>query len=201
MRSLRFLPALALILSAALPAAEQGLVPAFKASGTVMAPITIELYTDFQCPHCRAFYLEVLPLLEHDFIKTGKVRLIHRDLPLPQFQFSRTAMHYANAAGQIGKYDAVSLQLFQSQPEWGQNGNVEAAVARVLTPAEMEKVHNIIKNDRHLDDSVEQDLKMAHEVDDVMSTPGIVIVIKGKRETINGAPPYSSLKAYLESKL
>lgn len=199
MRLLRVLPALPLILCAALSADNP--VPAFKESGTVMAPITIELYTDFQCPHCRAFYLEELPLLVNDFVKTGKVRLIHRDFPLPQFQFSKTAMHYANAAGQIGKYDAVSLQLFQSQPEWGQNGNVDAAVAKVLTPAEMEKVRDIIKTDKHLDDSVAQDVKMANETDHVMSTPALVIVIKGQRETINGAPPYPSLKAYLESKL
>lgn len=200
MQMLRALPALALILSAALPAAEKQ-PPAFKISGSATAPVTLELYTDFQCPHCRAFYLETLPLLTNDFIKTGKVRLIHRDLPLPQFQFSRMAMNYANAAGQIGKYDAVSLQLFQTQPDWAQNGNVEGAVAKVLTPAEMEKVRSIIKNDKHLDDSVEADLKMAHEVDNVMSTPGIVIVVKGKRETINGAPPYPALKAYIESKL
>jgi protein-disulfide isomerase len=199
MRLLRVLPALPLILSAALSA--DNLVPAFKESGTVMAPITIELYTDFQCPHCREFYLDELPLLVNDFVKTGKVRLIHRDLPLAQFQYSRTAMHYANAAGQIGRYDAVSLQLFQSQPEWGQNGNVDAAVAKVLTPTEMEKVRNIIKTDKHLDDSVAQDVKMAGETDHVMSTPGLVIVVKGQRETINGAPPYPSLKAYLESKL
>lgn len=199
MRLLRVLPVLALLLSPAFAA--ENLVPAFKASGTVMAPITIELYTDFQCPHCREFYLQELPLLISDFVKTGKVRLIHRDLPLPQFQFSRTAMHFANAAGQIGKYDAVSLQLFETQPEWGQNGNVEAAVAKVLTPSELERVKTIIKTDTHLDDSVTEDLKMADATDHVMSTPGIVIVVKGKRETINGAPPYPSLKAYLESKL
>jgi protein-disulfide isomerase len=166
-----------------------------------MAPITIELYTDFQCPHCREFYLTELPSLINDFVKTGKVRLIHRDFPLSQFQFSKTAMHYANAAGQIGKYDAVSLQLFESQPEWSQNGNVDAAVAKVLSPAEMEKVRNIIKTDKHLDDSVEKDVTMANETDHVMSTPAIVIVTKGKRETINGAPAYPALKAYLESKL
>ena len=33
------------------------------------------------------------------------------------------------------------------------------------------------------------------------STPAIIIVSKGHRETINGGPPYPSLKAYLESKL
>jgi protein-disulfide isomerase len=202
MRFLRVLPVLALIVSAVSPALRaQNLVPAFKESGTVMAPVTVELYTDFQCPHCRAFYMSSLQSLITDFVKTGKVRLIHRDFPLSQFQFSRTAIHYANAAGQIGKYDAVSMQLFESQPEWAQNGNVDAAVAKVLSPSEREKVRSIIKNDKHLDDSVDKDVAMGNETDHIMSTPAIIVVVKGKRETINGAPAYASLKAYLESKL
>src|SRR5579863_796811 len=93
MRSLLFLMPLVLMASA------QAQTPAFKESGTVMAPITIELYTDYQCPHCRAFYLETLPQLNAEFVKTGKVRLIHRDFPLQQFPYSKTAMHFANAAG------------------------------------------------------------------------------------------------------
>src|SRR5580700_7027929 len=32
----------------------------FKESGSPSAPITLEIYTDYECPHCRAFYLEVL---------------------------------------------------------------------------------------------------------------------------------------------
>jgi len=190
-----------LSLAVVLAVTAQSAAPSFKESGSVMAPITIELYTDFQCPHCRAFYLEVLPQLTNDFIKTSKVRLIHRDFPLSQFQYSKLAMHYANAAGQVGKYDAVALQLFETQPEWSQNGNVEAAVAKVLTPSELERVKTIIRTDTHLDDSVNRDIAMANEVDHVQSTPGIVIVVKGKRETINGAPAYASLKAYLNSKL
>src|SRR5580692_9484657 len=192
---------LPLVLIAAAQAPAQSAVPAFKESGTVMAPITVELYTDYQCPHCRAFYLETLPLLNADFVKTGKVRLIHRDFPLSQFQYSRTAMHYANAAGQVGKFDTVALQLFETQPEWAQSGNVDAAVAKVLTPAEMAKVRTLVKTDSHLDDSVERDVAMATSTDHLTATPTIVIVFKGKRETITGAPSYPALKAYLNSKL
>lgn len=176
-------------------------VPAFKVSGSVMAPITIEIYTDFQCPHCREFYLETLPPLTNEFIKTGKVKLIHRDFPLPAFQYSRNAMHYANAAGQIGKYDVVAQQLFESQPEWSQNGNVDAAVAKVLSPAEMAKVRTIIKTDSHLDDSVEKDVALANGTDHLTATPTVVIVHKGKREAITGGMPYPVLKQYLESLL
>lgn len=172
----------------------------FKESGSAAAPITIELYTDYECPACREFYLGTLPMLLSDFVQTGKVRLIHRDFPLPQHQFTKLATRYANAAGQIGKYDLVAHQIFESQPEWDQNGNIDAQVAKVLSPAEMEKVRAIVKNDSTLDDSVAKDQAMGAE-DHLNQTPTIVIVYKGKRETIGGAMPYTILKSYLDKKL
>ena len=172
----------------------------FKESGSPTAPVTMELYTDYECPACRAFYLDVLPSVASDFIATGKVHLIHRDFPLQMHQFSRLATRYANAAGEIGKYDVVANQIFQSQGEWAQNGNVDASVAKVLSPADMEKVRNLVKTDTHLDDSVTKDVAMGNQ-DHLNQTPTIVIVAKGKRDVIGGGVPYPVLKQYLNQKL
>ena len=165
-----------------------------------MRPWQIDLYTDYECPACREFYLSTLPLLINDFVKTGKVHLVHRDYPLPQHQFTKVATKYANAAGQIGKYDLVAHQIFESQPEWAQNGNVDAQVAKVLGPADMEKVRTLVKTDANLDDSVTKDQAMGVQ-DRLQQTPTIVIVYKGKRETIGGALSYMILKSYLDKKL
>jgi protein-disulfide isomerase len=176
-------------------------VKGFKTSGPPMAPLTIEVYTDYQCPHCREFYLTVLPQLTTEFINTGKVRLIHRDFRLPQFQYSKTATRYANAAGEIGKYDAVANQLFLTQPDWAQNGNVDGTVAKVLSPAEMEKVRAMVKDDTHLDDAVVRDEAMANNVDHISATPTVVIVYRGKREPISGGVSFGLLKSYINGKL
>ena len=173
----------------------------FKESGSPSAPVTVEIYTDYECPACRNLYMTVLPFLNGDFVATGKVRLLHRDYPLPQHQFSKLATRYANAAGSIGKYDVVANQIFVTQPEWSQNGNVDAAVAKVLSPADMEKVRTMVKTDSHLDDTVTQDVAMGNNQDHLNQTPTIVIIAKGKRETIAGGMPYSILKQYLEQKL
>jgi protein-disulfide isomerase len=172
----------------------------FKESGSPNAPITVEVYTDYECPACRAFYLDTLPYLTKDFIATGKVRLIHRDFRLPQHQYSKLATRYANAAGDIGKFDAVTSQLFQTQPEWAQNGNLDAEVAKVLSPGEMDKIRALVKNDSHLDDQTVKDEALANNVDHLNQTPTIVIVAKGKREVI-GPVPYTILKQYLNQKL
>ena len=175
--------------------------PAFRITGSPNAPVTLELYTDFQCPHCREFYLDVLPQITKEFIDTGKVRLIHRDFRLSQFQFSKTAAKYANAAGEIGKYDVVSKQLFETQPDWWQSGNVDGEVAKVLSPAEMEKVRAKVKDDAHLEDQSIKDEAMGHEVDHVNATPTVVVVYKGKRETFTGPVNFTLLKLYINEKL
>jgi protein-disulfide isomerase len=173
----------------------------FKESGSPTAPITIEIYTDYECPACRDLYMNTLPSLNADFVATGKVHLLHRDYPLPQHQFSKLATRYANAAGQIGKYEIVAQQLFAAQPDWAQNGNVDAAVAKVLSPADMEKVRTMVKTDTHLDDTVTKDVAMGNSTDHLAQTPTIVIVAKGKRDVIGGGMPYTILKQYLNQKL
>jgi protein-disulfide isomerase len=214
MEAMRYLLLLvpALLLTAQTPAAPKkttdhsaltaASIPAknFKESGSPTAPITIEIYTDYQCPACQNLYMTVLPSLNADFVATGKVRLIHRDFPLQMHQFSKLATRYANAAGTIGKYDIVANQIFVTQREWEQNGNVDAAVAKVLSPADMEKVRALVKSDTHLDDSVTRDVAMGNQ-DQLRETPTIVIVAKGKREVISGGMPYNILKTYLDNKL
>ena len=183
-------------------AASNGGLASYKTVGSASAPITIELYTDYECPACRNFFLYTLPDLTKDFINTGKVRLIHRDFRIQSHQFTKIATRYANAAGEIGKFDIVANQLFQTQPEWAQNGNVDGEIAKVLSPADMEKVRAMVKNDSHLDDSVVRDEAEAINVDHLQETPTIVIVAKGKRESIGGGGmPYTILKQYLNQKL
>ena len=173
----------------------------FKESGSPTAPIKIEIYTDYECPACRALYLDTLPSLNADFVATGKVELLHRDFRLPQHQFSKVATRYANAAGMIGKFDIVVHQLFVSQPEWSQSGNVDAQVAKVLAPGDLVKVRDMVANDAKLDDTVNVDLAMGNQ-DRLNQTPTLVIVGKnGKRDVIGGAVPFGILKSYLDKKL
>ncbi|HZL56962.1 MAG TPA: thioredoxin domain-containing protein [Bryobacteraceae bacterium] len=172
----------------------------FKEIGSPSAPITLELYTDYQCPACRTFYLDVLPQVIAQYVATGKVRLIHRDFPLQMHPYSRVATKYANAAGQLGLYDVVAGQIFKTQGEWEQNGNVDAEVVKVVPPGDMQKIRELVKNDSHLDDSVTTDLAMGNQ-DRLNQTPTLVIVRKGQRTKIDGPVPFTILKSYLDQLL
>jgi protein-disulfide isomerase len=183
-------------------AAERGpaLVQNYKDFGSPNAPVTLEIYSDYECPSCRNFFMQSMPALMAEFVNTNRVRIIHRDFPLPQHQFSRLATRYANAAGEIGKYEVVVNQIFKTQPEWDQNGAIDAQIAKVLSPAEMAKVRELVKMDAHLDDTVTKDVALANQ-DGITQTPSMVLVRNGKREVIAPIPPYSVLKSYLDSVL
>jgi protein-disulfide isomerase len=197
---LLFLPALMLLGQTTHKPAPAKPAANFKESGSPTAPITLELYTDYQCPSCRAFYMDILPQVISQYVATGKVRLVHRDFPLPMHQYTRTATKYANAAGQLGLYDVVAAQIFKTQQEWDQNGNIDAEVAKVVPPAEMQKIRDLVKNDTHLDDTVTSDMALGGR-DGLNQTPTLVIVKNGKRQKIDGMVPFNILKSYLDQLL
>jgi protein-disulfide isomerase len=172
----------------------------YKETGSPNARIVLEVYTDFECPSCRQLYLETLPPLMTEYVATGKVRLLHRDFPLQQHKFSRLAARFANAAGQIGRYDLVANQLFKTQGEWSQNGNIDAQIAKVLPPGDMQKVRDLVKNDIHLDDTITADVAMGNS-DHLTQTPTMEVVYKGSRQQIGGFVPYNILKSYIDQLL
>jgi protein-disulfide isomerase len=50
------------------------------ALGSADAPVTVEVWSDFQCPFCKRFTDDVEPLLVNDYVAPGKVRLVYRDM-------------------------------------------------------------------------------------------------------------------------
>src|SRR5258708_14170672 len=54
---------------------------AARSKGRPDAPVTVYEMSDFQCPYCRGFALETMPLLEQEYVATGKVRLVYITLP------------------------------------------------------------------------------------------------------------------------
>ena len=48
--------------------------------GDANAPITVEEFSDFQCPFCERFHEETEPLLKQYYVDTGKVRFIYRSM-------------------------------------------------------------------------------------------------------------------------
>ena len=171
----------------------------FKLSGSPSAPVLCEIYTDYECPACARLYAELVPQLRAEYVLPGKVRLLHRDYPLPQHQYARLAARYANAAGAAGQYEVAVQQLFRTQSSWALTGDIESQLAQVIPPGAMDKIRNVVHSDPHLDDSVEADLAQGR-ADQLTRTPTIVLVIHGKRQVLPYFE-YGQLKATLDDLL
>ena len=50
--------------------------------GNADAPITILEWGDYQCTFCYKFHQNTLEIINEDFIKTGKVKIVFKDFPL-----------------------------------------------------------------------------------------------------------------------
>ena len=172
----------------------------YKESGSPDAPLTIEIYTDYECPHCRLAYETWVPQLVNEYVKTGKAKLIHRDFPLPMHQYARVAALFANAAGELGYYDIVSEQIFKTQPDWTQNGNIDGQVAKVVPPGVMQQIRERVKSDPKLEESIKADVAMGN-ADRLGETPMMVVVRNGNRQSIAPIPPFPVLKTYLDQQL
>ncbi len=68
------------------------------------APVTIVEFTDYQCPYCKQFHNGAYKQIKTNYVDTGKVRYINRDLPLAFHRQAKPAAHAARCAGEQGKF-------------------------------------------------------------------------------------------------
>ena len=66
--------------------------------GSPKAPITIVEFSDFECTYCRRFHDQVLSQLKEQYVSTGLLRFVHKDLPLPFRQQAKPAAAAARCA-------------------------------------------------------------------------------------------------------
>lgn len=165
----------------------------FKQSGSPGAPVLCELYTDYECPHCAVFYLETLPQFVAAYVDSGKVRLIHRDFPLARHRYARLAARYADAAGQLGYYQATAAKLFRTQEVWSADGDIEGQVARAVPPAVLPKVRQLAQNDPAPEASIAADEAAARE-NRIDHTPSLVC----NRQAIPGQLTFPEIRASLD---
>jgi len=147
----------------AAPAAVRAEVASYKRSGSLTAPVTCELFSDYECPHCAVFHQETLPRFTARYVDAGKVRLIQRDFPLPHHRYARLAARYANAAGSSGYYQAVADKLYRTQQVWSGDGDIEGQVASVVPAPAMERVRTQVRSDPTLDQAIRSDEAEARE--------------------------------------
>jgi len=171
-----------------------------RSRGIPTAPITIEVYSDFQCPGCKALYEKTLVPMMFDYVDKGKVYLIHHEYPIVvKHPHAMQAACYACAANRVGKYEQACEVLFRQQDTWAANGKVDETVCSILSPADARKVRALAKAPEIVAE-VEQDMQIGRN-NRVEGTPTVVLTHRLKQYRIPGGVSYDVLRRFLDSLL
>jgi len=97
--------------------------------GNPDAPVRVEAYTDFGCPHCETYVRTVAPRLAEP-IERGDVLYLHRDFPIPasgrSFPVANAARAVQESAGDAAFWTYYE-RLFAEQGDTGLDRLVEYA--------------------------------------------------------------------------
>jgi protein-disulfide isomerase len=180
-----------------------------KTYGVNTAPIKMEVFTDYQCPMCRAFYDQTLRHVIDEYVPVGKVYLVHHDFPLLMHKYSGEAARWADACAEVGDFAPAEAALYDNQEFWGADGNIAKYVAAVMPAADFKRVQLIMKGSAlpapqattssvdpmagvshpcAMDPYIAQDIKLGYRIG-APGTPDFVITYKGHAF----APVYSAV--------
>lgn len=170
-----------------------------KTAGFPSAPIRLELYGDFSCPHCRMVHEQVVPLLMKDYVNPGKAYLVFRDYVLtgPGHEYSKDAATYAAAAARMGMYQKAADAIFKAQGAWLNNGQIWPSIFMNFTAAEQKQIQTLFKDPAVAAD-VKNDIDAGNMVP-ISQTPTMLVIAKGKRQPWTLWTNYPLLKSYLDT--
>lgn len=204
--------------SAAAKSAAAKPVPAdvVKGVGDKNAPITMEVFSDYECPMCRVLYEQTLRPMIGDYVASGKVYLVHYDSPLVMHKFSGMAARWVNAAAVVRKYPEVEAALYDNQDAWQANGEIEKFVQAAVPAADFKRMQQLMQGCTApgpqmggaaaspgcaVDPLIEKDIALAKQVP-VTGTPTYIFIYKGKSyPAASGMVSWPLLKQFIDQLL
>lgn len=171
--------------------------------GNADAPLTLLVYTDFECPFCKKFHETIMQLMD-DYGRKGKVRLVFRHFPLETLHTkSKTEAEATECAAELGgenKFWDYTNALFKITPS-----NDLMDLTRLPEIADSiglnkEKFTGCLESGKFaqkIDDSIKDAVSSGGQ-----GTPYFIIINKkGEKFPINGALSYQELKLGIDQLL
>ena len=94
------------------------------------APLEFVEYASLTCPACAAFHNNVYPKLNREYIETGKIKFIHREI-----YFDRAGLWAALTArctNAVTRYFGMLELLYSEQPIWSRSDSSDEIVEALL---------------------------------------------------------------------
>jgi protein-disulfide isomerase len=170
------------------------------AVGSATAPVTLVEFTDYQCPFCRRFQAQDWPQLKRNYVDTGKLRFIVRDLPLSFHSNARPAAEAAHCAGEQGRFWPMHTGLLGKDADLSRQGlEARAGAAGV----DMSRFRACIAANKY-ESAIAANAAQADALG-IHGTPAFVVgaAANGKLDglLLEGALPYEDFRMVLEALL
>ena len=168
--------------------------------GRTDAPLTMVEFTDYQCPYCRAFQAQTFAALKKNYIDTGKLRFIVRDLPLEFHSAARPAAEAAHCAAEQGKFWEMHHALLTGSDPLPDGGIDRRATAVGL---DLNRLHACMSAARY-ESAIARNAATADGIG-IHGTPAFVLgntshgVLEGA--LVEGALPYEGFDGALKAML
>ena len=157
--------------------------------GAKDAPVTIVMWSDYQCPFCGRVEPTLTKVMD-DY--KGKVRIAWRDLPLPFHQNAMPAATAARAAAEQGKFWEMHDKLFANQANLDRPSLDKYAQELGLNMSKFKAAMDSDKFKKEITADSEAGAKIG-----ARGTPAFFI--NGK--FLSGAQPYEAFKARIDEEL
>jgi protein-disulfide isomerase len=172
--------------------------------GSASARVAIIEFTDFQCPFCGRFTEDAYPKIIADYVNTGKIRFLYRDLPLTSIHpWAQSAAVAAHCAGEQGKFWEMHNSLFTNQRSLKPPDIADRATKLGL---DMTRFNECINSTRY-NNAIEASTKSAQQMN-ISGTPTFLLgtfkdngTIMKIEKSIIGAYPYEKFQADLDALL
>lgn len=163
-------------------------------SGTVW----VVVISDYQCPFCKKWHEETAPLIERDYVRTGKVQIAYMNYPIASIHPNAMPAHeVAMCAAEQDRFWPVSDALFRTQGDWKNRRDVAAffdSLTRTI-PLDRARYERCLRSGE-MRPIIEADIERSSRIG-VGSTPSFLI---GGRPLI-GAQPYEAFKRAIDAAL
>ena len=169
------------------------IMPTDRVLGSMMAPVTMIEYASMTCSHCAEFTTKTMPEVKKEWVDTGKVKYVLRDLAWDNLAVGMAKVARCAPAEQ---YYPLTNALFTNQMNIVTNNDPLSEIKRVAGTFGMDDatVEACVK-DADLHAQVEASKKTAMEVLGIRGTPSTFI--NGVK--IDGFASYDDVKKVLEA--
>jgi protein-disulfide isomerase len=144
--------------------------------GNPDSTVVLTEYASFTCPHCANFHSAVFKDLKRDYIDTGKIKFVYREVFFDRYGL--WAAMVARCGGDM-RYFGIADILYSTQKEWAASDDPATVVGNLkkigLTAGMDEATLNACLNDGPKAQAMVTKYETDTAADDISSTPSFVL--------------------------